>query len=117
MPIGERDDAIFNEIISNMPMLMSYMRILLDEDFYDSVSLELLEMTQTNEGKNSDGYGFTVEPDLYERMLKAAAEHPERFDSMYEVVSRLDDDKIGEEFKKLLELFMDATCRKGKCLK
>ena len=116
MPLDKRDDAIFNEIISNMPMLMTYMRYLLDEDFYDSVSLELLEMAQINEGKNTDGYGFTVEPDLYERMLRAAAEHPERFDSMYEVVSRLDDDKIGEEFKKLLELFMDATGRKGKCL-
>jgi hypothetical protein len=116
MPLDARDDAIFNEIISTMPMLMTYMRYLLDEDFYDSVSLELLETAQINEGKNTDGYGFTVESDLYERMLRAAAEHPERFDSMYEVVSRLDDDKIGEEFKKLLELFMDATGRKGKCL-
>ena len=116
MPVSERDDAIFNDIISNMPMLMSYMRFLLDEDFYDSVSLELIDMVEANEGENSDGYGFTVEPDLYERMLRAAAEHPERFDSMYEVVSRLDDDKISTEFKKLLELFMDATGRKGKCL-
>ena len=99
-----------------MPMLMSYMRFLLDEDFYDSVSLELLDMVEANEGENTDGYGFTVEPDLYERMLRAAAEHPERFDSMYEVVSRLDDDKISKEFKKLLELFIDATGRKGKCL-
>lgn len=117
MPVVMRDDAIFNEIISNMPMLMTYMRYLLDEDFYDSVSLELLDMAQVNDGKNNDGYGFTVEPDLYERMLRAAAEHPERFDSMYEVVSRLDDDKIGEDFKKLLELFMDTTGRKGICQK
>lgn len=37
MPSEERDDAIFNEIISNKPMFMTYMRYLLDEDFYDSV--------------------------------------------------------------------------------
>lgn len=60
------------------------------------------------------GYGFAVEPDIYERMLKAAAEYPERFDSMYEVVEKIDDDKIGEEFKQLLELFIRAAGGKGK---
>ena len=47
-------------------------------------------------------------------MLRAAADYPERFDSMYEVVERLDDNKIGEEFKQLLELFMQAAGRKVK---
>ena len=46
--------------------------------------------------------------------LDAAAEYPERFDSMYEVVEKIDDDKIGEEFKQLLELFIRAAGGKGK---
>ena len=114
MPSEERDDAIFNEIISNKPMFMTYMRYLLDEDFYDSVSFEELIINGEGAGEGSEGYGFTVEPDVYEKMLKAAADYPERFDSMYEVVERLDDNKIGEEFKQLLELFMKAAGRKGK---
>lgn len=114
MPEDERDDSIFNEIISNKPMFMTYMRYLLDEDFYDSVSFEELLAGGTEAREAAEGYGFTVEPDIYEKMLKAAADYPERFDSMYEVVERLDDNKIGEEFKQLLELFMQAAGRKGK---
>ncbi len=114
MPTEEREDAIFNDIISNRPMFMTYMRYLLDEDFYDSVSFEELLSLSREAGDNPEGYGFSVEPDIYERMLKAAAEYPERFDSMYEVVEKIDDDKIGEEFKQLLELFIKAVGGKGK---
>ena len=114
MPIQEREDAIFNDIIRNKPLFMTYMRYLLDEDFYDSVNIEDLVLQENdNDGKN-EGYGFTVEPDIYEKMLRAAADYPERFDSMYEVVEKLEDNKIGEEFKQLLELFMKASGRRGK---
>ena len=95
-------------------MFMTYMRYLLDEDFYDSVSFEELLAGGTESVETAEGYGFTVEPDIYEKMLRAATDYPERFDSMYEVVERLDDNKIGEEFKQLLELFMQAAGRKGK---
>ena len=114
MPSEEREDAIFNDIISNRPMFMTYMRYLLDEDFYDSISFEELLSQSRDISDNPEGYGFTVEPDIYERMLKAAAEYPERFDSMYEVVEKIDDEKIGEEFKQLLELFIKAAGGKGK---
>lgn len=114
MPSEEREEAIFNDIISNRPMFMTYMRYLLDEDFYDSVSFEEVLSQSKEAGDGSEGYGFAVEPDIYERMLKAAAEYPERFDSMYEVAEKIDDDKIGEEFKQLLELFIKAAGGKGK---
>ena len=86
----------------------------LDEDFYDSVSFEEVLIQSKEAGDGSEGYGFAVEPDIYERMLKAAAEYPERFDSMYEVAEKIDDDKIGEEFKQLLELFIKVAGGKGK---
>ena len=114
MPSEEREDAIFNDIISSRPMFMTYMRYLLDEDFYDSISFEELLSQSKEVGDKSEGYGFAVEPDIYEKMLKAAAEYPERFVSMYEVVEKIDDEKIGEEFKQLLELFIMATGGKGK---
>lgn len=114
MPSEEREEAIFNDIISNRPMLMTYMRYLLDEDFYDSVSFEEVLSQSKEAGDGSEGYGFAVEPDIYERMLKAAAKYPERFDSMYEVAEKIDDDKIGEEFKQLLELFIKVAGGKGK---
>ena len=93
---------------------MTYMRYLLDEDDYDSISLEELARGGTAAGNGTEGYGFSTESDLYEKMLRAAANHPEQLDSMFEVTERLDDDKIGEDFRQLLELFMKATGRKGK---
>lgn len=114
MPEQEREDAIFNEIISNRPMFMTYMRYLLDEDFYESVSFEEVIMQGAENSDKNANYGFTAEADIYERMLRAAADYPERFNSMYEVVERIDDNKIGEEFRLLLELFMKAAGRKGK---
>lgn len=112
MPEREREDAIFNDIISNRPMFMAYMRYLLDEDFYDGVTFEGPIIEDGESKEQSASYGFTAEPDLYEKMLRAAADCPERFDSMYEVAERLDDNKIGEEFRQLLGLFMKAAGRK-----
>lgn len=114
MPVQERENAIFNDIICNRSMFMTYMRYLLDEDFYESVSFEDFITKGASDGEQAAGYGFTVEPDIYERMLRAAADYPERFDSMYEVVERIDDNKIGEEFRQLLELFIKAAGRKEK---
>lgn len=114
MPDVEREDAIFNEIISNKPMFLTYMRYLLDEDIYQSISFEEFSGMNENEGDRNEGYGFSVELDIYEKMLKAAADYPERFDSMYEVVCKIDDEKIGNEFMQLLELFMKAAGKKGR---
>lgn len=114
MPEQEREDAIFNDIIKNRPMFMTYMRYLLDEDFYDAVGIEEMLSKDTSELEYSEGYGFNIEPDIYEKMLRAAADNPERFDAMYEVVEKLENDVIGEEFRQLLDLFMSAAGRKGK---
>lgn len=114
MPSQEREDAIFNDIISNRPLFITYMKYLLDEDFYDGISFNELVMQGADTVEQPEGYGFPVESDIYERMLRAAADYPERFDSMYEVIERLDSNKIGEEFRQLLELFMKASGRRGK---
>lgn len=117
MPEQEREDAIFNDIIKNRPMFMTYMRYLLDEDFYDTVGLEEMLSKESSDLEYNEGYGFNIEPDIYEKMLRAAADNPERFDAMYEVVEKLENDVIGEEFRQLLDLFMSAAGRKGKCCK
>lgn len=114
MPEQEREDAIFNDIIKNRPMFMTYMRYLLDEDFYDTAGIEEMLANKLGELDYNQGYGFNIEPDIYEKMLRAAAENPERFDAMYEVVEKLENDVIGEEFRQLLNLFMSAAGRKEK---
>ena len=114
MPEQEREDAIFNDIIKNRPMFMTYMRYLLDEDFYDTVGLEEMLSKESSDLEYNEGYGFNIEPDIYEKMLRAAADNPERFDAMYEVVEKLENDVIGEEFRQLLDLFMSAAGRKEK---
>lgn len=117
MPEQEREDAIFNDIINNRPMFMTYIRYLLDEDFYDTAGIEEMIANESGDFGCNQGYGFNIEPDIYEKMLRAAAENPERFDAMYEVVEKLENDIIGEEFKQLLDLFMSAAGRKEKCRK
>lgn len=117
MPEQEREDAIFNDIINNRPMFMTYIRYLLDEDFYDTAGIEEMIANESGDFDYNQGYGFNIEPDIYEKMLRAAAENPERFDAMYEVVKKLENDIIGEEFKQLLDLFMSAAGRKEKCRK
>lgn len=114
MPEQEREDAIFNDIIKNRPMFMTYIRYLLDEDFYDTAGIEEMIANESGDFGCNQGYGFNIEPDIYEKMLRAAAENPERFDAMYEVVEKLENDIIGEEFKQLLDLFMSAAGRKEK---
>lgn len=114
MPEQEREDAIFNDIIKNRPMFMTYMRYLLDEDFYDTVGIEEMLSKESSDLEYNEGYGFNIEPDIYEKMLRAAADNPERFDAMHEVVEKLENDVIGEEFRQLLDLFMSAAGRKGK---
>ena len=117
MPEQEREDAIFNDIINNRPMFMTYIRYLLDEDFYDTAGIEEMIANESGDFDYNQGYGFNIEPDIYEKMLRAAAENLERFDAMYEVVKKLENDIIGEEFKQLLDLFMSAAGRKEKCRK
>lgn len=114
MPVEEREDVVFNEIISNQSMFMTYMRYLLDEDFYEGVNFTDLVFNENGAGSGMDEYSFSVQADLYEKMLRAAADYPERLDSMYEVVSKMDGEKVGEEFRQLLELFWKAAGREGK---
>jgi hypothetical protein len=112
MPAKERENVIFNELISNQPMFLTYMRYLLDEDFYDG--MEMLTAQERGSVEQAEGYGFGAEPELYERMLRAAADAPERLDAMYEVAERLENDKVSTEFRQLLELFLQTAGRKGK---
>lgn len=114
MPVKERYDAIFNEMIKNKSVFMNYMCYLLDDDFYDMIRSKEIFGNGAEAGRDDEGYSFTVEPDIYEKMLRVSAQHPEKFDVMYEISRRLDDSKTGKEFKQLLELFMKATNRKRK---
>ena len=114
MPIQEREDAILNEIVSNRPRFLTYMRYLLDEDFYDTVSYEDYLMQEGEPTEASTGYGFTTEPDIYERMLRVAAENPERFESMKEVSQHINADIVGPEFSQLLDLFIQAARQEAK---
>ena len=115
IPEQERNDAIFNDIMKKHPMMfVTYMNYILDEDFYDTAGIEEMTANESCEHNYNQGYGFNIKPDIYEKMLRAAAENPERLDAMYEVVAKLENDVVGEEFKQLLNIFMAAAGRKDK---
>ncbi len=111
IPTEERENALFNDIISNKASLMAYMKYLLDED-YDADSLGELFESHSGDENISDEYSFLYEKDLYENMLKASVIHPERIDYMCDVIDKIDSNKIDEEFKKLIDLFKNIRRKK-----
>ena len=87
----------------------SYIEFLLGEDKI----IEAKFIKSKNEGIQSSKSDST--PALYEKMLKAAANDPSKFDSIEYLIKTISKDGvIPEEFKKLYETFKKAVNCNGK---
>ncbi len=104
IPVEERENAIFDDLISNKANLMTYMKYLLDED-YAAGGLDKFFENNNSDEIISNEYNFIYENDLYENMLKASVLHPERIDYMCDVIDRVDSSKVDNEFRMLIDLF------------
>jgi len=114
----ERDDAIFKTIVGNRQGFFQYVAFLLGED----ASFTFAEIMSGGFG-SQQAYRFIHEyrPVLFEKMLRTAAQSPERLHELKNVMAALSDakDKDGEkiipdDFVNLFATFEKAVKLKGK---
>ena len=107
LPEG-REKSVVNSIISDKNSFYRYVAFLLGDD----VLLGALEGTPLN-GLSQGGslsHEQMVEPALYEKMLKTAAQDPEKFKGIDYLVKTISEDGvIPEDFKQLYETFKKAV--------
>jgi len=115
---GNRDDAIFKAIVDNRQGFFQYVAFLLGED----ISLTFAELIGNDPGSHlSPKYVHAYRPVLFEKMLRAVAQNPERLYELKSVMEALADaqDDHGEkivpdEFADLFATFERAAGFKGK---
>lgn len=96
-----RENAIVNNIIKDKNGFIQYISFVLGDDYL----LSLLE------NKNNTKYGFLfgsgeIIPALYEKMLRAAAHSPQKFNDIKKIMDLISDDNIiPDGFKELYEVF------------
>jgi len=96
-----RENAIVNNIIKDKNGFIQYISFVLGDDYL----LSLLE------NKNNTKHGFLfgggeIIPALYEKMLKAAAHSPQKFNDIKKIMDLISDDNIiPDGFKELYEVF------------
>lgn len=103
-----RENAIVNNIIKDKNGFIQYISFVLGDDYL----LSLLE------NKNNTKYGFLfgggeIIPALYEKMLKAAAHSPQKFNDIKKIMDLISDDNlIPDGFKELYEVFEKVVNKK-----
>ena len=115
---AHRDDAIFKSIIGNREGFFQYVAFLLGDDAVLTLA-ELLNKESSS--PYSIRYIHEYRPILFEKMLKAAAQHPERLYELKSIMEALtgakDDsgvDIIPDEFIQLFNTFEQASGVKRK---
>lgn len=103
-----RESAVVNSVIKDKNGFIQYITFLLGDDY-------LLSMLENNKLANSGfifGNGEPI-PALYEKMLKAAAHSPQKFDEIKRLLGLISDSNIiPEGFKELYMVFQEAVNKK-----
>lgn len=110
---NNRDNAIFKSIIGNREGFFQYVAFLLGDD----VMLTLAELINKEESsKWIKKHLHEYRPILFEKMLKAAANHPEKLQELRSIIESLSTEKdetgaeiIPADFKKLFSTFEKAA--------
>ena len=103
-----RESSVVNDIIKDKNGFIQYISFILGDDYL----LSLLE------NKNSIKYGFLfgsgeIIPALYEKMLRAAARSPQKFNDIKKILDLISDDNIiPDGFKELYQAFEKVVTRK-----
>ena len=112
MPQG-RDDAVYKGIISSKNAFLSYVSFMLSENYSEN-AYEQSEYLKLLDSNASSSTGIDNTAAVYEKMLKAVVKNPKRINEISDVINRLDDDVIGEEFLEMYKQFKLAVGRLGK---
>ena len=100
----ERDEAIFKAIVGNRQGFFQYVAFLLGED----VSLTFAELINSGPGNHRPyHYKHEYRPVLFEKMLRTAAQNPERLYELKNVMEALSDAKDDNDEKIIPDDFVD----------
>lgn len=106
----DRDDAIYKNIIDSKSKFLSYVSLILADNFASGVLEEsdYLGLMMTNE---NDVNKYPIISALYEKMLKAIHQHPGRLKEIANIIEKLDDGIVGDEFLRMYHQFERAARR------
>ena len=105
----ERDNAVYKHLIKDRNTFLRYIALILADD-YLLTSLEQFEFKDIG-AKSLNPQSYTM-PVVYENMLRAAAQSPERLLEIDMLIKRLDSDEIvPPEFQALFSTFLRASRR------
>ncbi len=106
----ERDDAIYKSIIDSKAKFLSYMSLILADNYAAGVLEEsvYLRLMMGNENELNEAPVISA---IYEKMLKVVHQNPTRLKEVADVIRRLDDSIIGEEFMAMYTQFEHAARR------
>ncbi|MCR5738215.1 MAG: hypothetical protein K6G43_00185 [Lachnospiraceae bacterium] len=109
IPVEERDNAVFNSIFDTKPKFLQYILFLLSDDPAMAM-VENDDFIRGLQGK-SDSRSQQISPEIYEKLLFAAAKEPEKLKAVEEVLKRVDKKVFdGDEmFGSMLKVFVRAV--------
>ena len=113
---AHRDAAIFKDIIGNRQGFFQYVSLILGEDMTLTLA-EILNIKKGAEWARKEIYEYR--PVLYEKMLKASAQNPERLQELEDIMVILSEaiegseDIVPDDFRELMNVFRN-TVRPGR---
>jgi hypothetical protein len=104
---GERDDVIFNELISSKKSFYRYLQFLLSPDEFDGLADIIDDSDIGTTGKDQASNALENSPPIYEHLLLAASRSPSKLREINHIMHRLErlNSEIIEEFKPIWEVF------------
>lgn len=102
---GDRDMAVFSEIVNNKDLFLIYIAFLLSDDYLSA----FLESRKKGKGDYCFLNMNYEMPILYERMLKAAASAPDSLREIREIISLTNSDIVPKDFRELYKQFEKAV--------
>lgn len=105
IPMEDRDNAIYNAIIGDRRGFLRYVSFLLSDN-YAETSFEEQTLGIANENAASASSSFVG---LYEKLLRTAAENPERIAAVENMMSRLNHEIVDERFRGLVSACQSAA--------
>jgi len=106
----DRDDAVYKGIISSKNAFLSYIALMLSEN-YSETAYEIEEYSKILDGNSQFMREVDIAAGIYEKMLKAVIKSPNKLKEIADVIKRLDKDVISDEFIKMYQQFELAIRR------
>ncbi len=106
---SEREEVVFKSVIKDMHAFIQYIAFLLSDDYILSA---LEQGGVSRQWFNGGAYNEYHMPVLYETMLRAAAQSPQKMEDINYVIKKINDKEIiPPEFVKLYQTFLKASRR------